>query len=412
VFRAISGPVSSWELLLRPELLRVPGSWRGWTRCWMTRRSSPVRGLLPPGAGPAVHADRVLSAADVLKFRYRLGYESLCAEVSDSISWRRFCRIGLDGRVPHPATLMKLTSRCGEAAVAGLNEALWAKAAGQELLRTGRVRADTTVIPANVAFPADARLLARAVAKLVRAALRVQAAGRATGTVMTGRRRAAIRRAREMAATMRARAQLGRGEVSAAAGRMTADLAGLAKGLQCRRPRCCATAAARSGVPSPGGCAGGCGGRWASWRWPSAGPRWWWPRPGPGWPGRCRTVRPGWSACTTPMPGRSARAASTSRPGSGYKAQVLDNDEGIVLDYAIECGVVPDGPQLAPAITRVTRRAGRVPGTVTADRGYGQAAVERDLHAAGVRTVAIPRQATTLPGPQGRCRRAWPRLPC
>ena len=37
-----------------------------------------------------------------LKFRYRLGYESLCAEVSDSISWRRFCRIPLDGKVPHP----------------------------------------------------------------------------------------------------------------------------------------------------------------------------------------------------------------------------------------------------------------------------------------------------------------------
>ena len=53
-----------------------------------------------------------------LKFRYRLGYESLCAEVSDSISWRRFCRIGLDGRVPHPTTLMKLASRCGEGAVA------------------------------------------------------------------------------------------------------------------------------------------------------------------------------------------------------------------------------------------------------------------------------------------------------
>ena len=42
---------------------------------------------------------------------------------------------------------------------------------------------------------------------------------------------------------------------------------------------------------------------------------------------------------------------------------------------------------------RPPRRA-RAP-TVTADRGYGQAAVERDLHAAGVRTVAIPRQATT-----------------
>jgi IS5 family transposase len=95
-----------------------------------------------------------------LKFRYRLGYESLCAEVSDSISWRRFCRIGLDGRVPHPTTLMKLTTRCGEAAVAGLNEALLAKAAGAKLLRTARVRADTTVIGANVAYPTDCGLLA------------------------------------------------------------------------------------------------------------------------------------------------------------------------------------------------------------------------------------------------------------
>jgi transposase, IS5 family len=84
--------------------------------------------------------------------------------------------------------------------VAGLNEALWAKAAGVKLLRTGRVRADTTVVAANVAYPADAGLLARAVGKLVRAARRVQAAGGATGTVMRDRRRAAGWRAREMAA--------------------------------------------------------------------------------------------------------------------------------------------------------------------------------------------------------------------
>src|SRR5213078_2742048 len=126
-----------------------------------------------------------------LKFRYRLGYESLCAEVADSISWRRFCRIPLDGRVPHPTTLMKLTSRCGEQAVAGLNEALWAKAAGAKLLRTARVRADTTVIAANVAYPTDVGLLAKAVVKLVRTVRRVQAAGGATGTKVTDRRRAA-----------------------------------------------------------------------------------------------------------------------------------------------------------------------------------------------------------------------------
>jgi IS5 family transposase len=43
------------------------------------------------------------------------------------------------------------------------------------------------------------------------------------------------------------------------------------------------------------------------------------------------------------------------------------------------------------------RRAGRAPRAVTADRGYGQPAVERDLHALGVRTVAIPRQARPSP---------------
>ena len=54
-----------------------------------------------------------------LKFRYRLGYESLCREVADSISWQRFCRIPLGSRVPHPTTLMKITTRCGAVAVAG-----------------------------------------------------------------------------------------------------------------------------------------------------------------------------------------------------------------------------------------------------------------------------------------------------
>jgi IS5 family transposase len=31
-----------------------------------------------------------------LKHRYRLGYETLCVEVTDSISRRRFCRIDID----------------------------------------------------------------------------------------------------------------------------------------------------------------------------------------------------------------------------------------------------------------------------------------------------------------------------
>jgi transposase, IS5 family len=396
VFRTLSDRPSQWESLLPAELLRLP------------EELARVDALLddPVFFAPFVpYFHPVLGRPSTpiecylrlmfLKFRYRLGYESLCAEVSDSISWRRFCRIPLDGAVPHPTTLMKLTTRCGEAAVAGLNETLLVKAAAAKLLRAGRVRADTTVIAANVVYPTDAGLLARAVGKLVRAARRVQAAGGAAGTVMTDRRRAAVRRAREMAATMRARAQLGREESTQAIARATGDLADLAQ-----------TAAAQAAAVLRNG-------RRALPRALTGRMR-----------GRLRQalgelsvtiertatlVAQARSRLAGQMPDGATRLVSLHDPDArpirkgridrpvefGYKAQVLDNDDGIVVDYTVEYGAVPDGPQLVPAIVRVARRTGRVPPTVTADRGYGQAAVERDLRAAGVRTVAIPRQATT-----------------
>jgi len=93
-----------------------------------------------------------------LKYRYRLGFEPLCRETADSISWQRFCRIPLGVAVPHPTTLMKITSRCGSSAVDGLNEALLAKAEAAKVLKTNRVRADTTVVPADVAYPTDSGL--------------------------------------------------------------------------------------------------------------------------------------------------------------------------------------------------------------------------------------------------------------
>src|ERR1700730_15649474 len=47
----------------------------------------------------------------VLKQRYRWGYRTLVAEVSDSIHLRRFCRISLSERVPDESTVRKLTRR-------------------------------------------------------------------------------------------------------------------------------------------------------------------------------------------------------------------------------------------------------------------------------------------------------------
>ena len=140
-----------------------------------------------------------------LKFRYRLGYESLCREVTDSISRQRFARIPLGTRVPHPTTLMKITTKCGDATVAALNDALLAKAAAAKLLRVNRVRADTTVVPAAVAYPTDSGLLAKAVGQIARTVARVKAAGGARRTRSRDRRRAAGRRARAIAGKLKLR---------------------------------------------------------------------------------------------------------------------------------------------------------------------------------------------------------------
>jgi IS5 family transposase len=398
VFRTISGPVSPWESLLPPELLRLP------------EELARVDALLDDPAffapfAPHFHPVPVRPAAPVecylrlmfLKFRYRLGYESLCAEVSDSISWRRFCRIGLDAKVPHPTTLMKLTTRCGEGAVAGLNEALWARAAQAKLLRTARVRADTTVIAANVAYPTDAGLLAKAVGKLVRAARRVRAAGGATGTVMTDRRRAAARRMRELAAHLRARAKLGRDESTRAIARVTGELAGLAETAAAQ-----AAAVARNGRRAlPAALTGQMRGRLRRALDELAVAI-----------GRTAIlVAQARSRLAGQLPDSATRLVSLHDPDArpirkgridrpvefGYKAQVIDNDDGVIADYAVEAGNPPDAPQLAPAITRIARRAGRMPRSVTADRGYGDPATDRDLEALGVRTIAIPRRAKISP---------------
>ena len=74
----------------------------------------------------------------------------------------------------------------------------------------------------------------------------------------------------------------------------------------------------------------------------------------------------------------------------GYKAQVVDNEDGVVIDHNVEIGNPADAPMLVPAIERVTRRAARVPKAVTADRGYGETAVGEQLSALGVRTVVLP----------------------
>ncbi len=97
----------------------------------------------------------------------------------------------------------------------------------------------------------------------------------------------------------------------------------------------------------------------------------------------------GWCRCTNRTPARSARAGSAVE--FGYKAQVLDNADGLVLDHSVHIGNPADTDLLRPAVARVTARFGRPPLLLTADRGYWEPAIETYLHAAGVSVVVIPR---------------------
>jgi transposase, IS5 family len=100
--------------------------------------AGPVR---PTAWSPLGAIDTLLRLL-YLKHRYGLGYERLCREVADSISWRRFCRIGLDRPVPHPTTLIKLVRRAGPDVIEQLNAALVAKLTADKLLRARKLRVD------------------------------------------------------------------------------------------------------------------------------------------------------------------------------------------------------------------------------------------------------------------------------
>jgi transposase, IS5 family len=133
----------------------------------------------------------------VLKQRYRWGYRTLVAEVSDSIHLRRFCRISLCDRVPDESTVRKLTRRIGPETVAGLTRALIVKATREKRFRPRAVRIDSTVTEADVKYPTDAGLASSGVRTLARE-------GRKLAKLVGERKRRVRDRSRSMGRKLRA----------------------------------------------------------------------------------------------------------------------------------------------------------------------------------------------------------------
>jgi transposase, IS5 family len=151
----------------------------------------------------------------VLKQRYRWGYRTLVAEVSDSIHLRRFCRISLSARVPDESTIKKLTRRIGAETVSELTRALIATATREKRFRARAVRVDSTVVEADIKYPTDSGLAAHGVRALAREGRRLAERIYEKRARVRDRSRAMGRRLRAIGRTIRRRSGEAKAEVLA-----------------------------------------------------------------------------------------------------------------------------------------------------------------------------------------------------
>lgn len=387
VLRTVRDRPTLWEALLPPEALVMPAELEAVDRLLDDPRLfEPFRRWFDPAVGrPSIPIESFLRLM-FLKYRYRLGYETLCAEVSDSLTWRRFCRIPIGESAPHPSTLMKITTRCGPALIEGLNARLLAAAVEAGVVDIGWLRADTTVVPANIKYPTDSGLLVRGITKATGLVARIQAAGVAPRTGFDDSTGVARQAAHRIGSKLRRRGDEAKAEVLA----ITGELVELAETVleQARRVLVNAKRVAERPVRRLRQMLGdlehlldALARVVAQTRQRVAGDT-------P--PGKTRLVS------LVDDDARPIRKGSLATPTQfGYTAQVTDNRQGIVVDCEIEAGMPADAPRLVPAIERAIAAVGAVPDAVTADRGYGESSVDKDLRELGVDLVAILRKGKT-----------------
>jgi len=385
---------SLWEAVLPAELRELPVE-LGKVDAILDddRFLAPFRSRLTATIGrPTIPVETYLRLM-YLKHRYGLGYETLCREVSDSFTWRRFCRISLDGRVPDASTLMKLTKRLGPGLLEELNAELLSLAVERKVLRSRRLRVDTTVVEADVRRPTDSGLCAHAVSRLTRLARRVKAVGLAPRIRLRDRRRSVGKRVRAIsAARVRGRQAL------ATIDRLTAEIAWRAR-QTVREARRLARNARRGARRRRAGVAlverlereiAAAEQILAQTDLRLAGQR---------------TI-PDRRVSLVDPDARPIRMGSPARPTEfGYKARIADTAEGFVIADIPDRGAPLDASLLDGAISKA-KQAGMQLRSVYADRGFGNSRGDTALSDHGIRDAVIPRQQKPASIEQ---RRSWKR---
>jgi IS5 family transposase len=376
---------SLWEAVLPAELRELPAELAKVDAILDDDRFlAPFRSRLTARIGRPTTPIETYLRLMYLKHRYVLGYETLCKEVADSFTWRRFCRIALDGRVPDPSTLMKLTKRLGPVLLEELNAELLSLAVERKVLRSRRLRVDTTVVEADIRSPTDSGLCAHAVSRLTRLAKRIKVAGLAPRSRLRDRRRSVGKRVRAIsAARVRGRTVLKTidrltAEIAERARQTVREARALARNARrdARRKRVSVALVERlqRELEAAEQVLAQTDLRLAGQR--TIGDR------------RVSLVDPD---------ARPIRIGSPARPTEfGYKARVADTGEGFVIADIPDRGAATDGSLLDGAIGKA-KRAGMQVRSVYADRGFGTSTGDQALARHRIRDPVIPRQQRAAP---------------
>lgn len=321
-----------------------------------------------------------------LKYRYQLGFEVLVEEVSDSIKWRRFCRIPLDKKVPHSTTLIKLTKRYGPETINAMNEALIRKAKEKKIIRARKLRIDTTAIESDIHYPTDASLLADGVRTITKTVTKLKELGAAARTTFRDRTRSTKKRILSIAKLTKRRTNQTHDEVRA----ITGDIMDIAQATLKEADRVLKNT------------------RHYAWRKGEDLDR--------SIKGTARKLQrvmeqteqiirqtsavnqgnvrlPNRIISIFDPDARPIRRGKVKAPTEfGYKVLLSESEEKIITDYQVLNGNPADDTLLKFAVTKHSQKTGRVPWAVATDRGFGGSDNEQFLKELGVKRCSLPRK--------------------
>lgn len=338
-----------------------------------------------------------------LKVRYGLGYESLMAEVNDSVSWRRFCRISLSEPVPDASTLIKLTNGPCKGLAEEVHTALVKQLAQRRVLRGRKLRVDTTVVEADSHYPTDAQLLADGVRVVTRTIGRLQQAGLQAATKFRNVGRSIKRRLQSLGKGLKqpeAEKQATRATVT----REVLTIAqGVVRGALAVRERAVREAKRRK-APA----------RKRAERWLAQLDTW-----------LQRTQRvieqtqqvlggnvhiPNRLVSLFDPDARPIRKGKLSVAGGtefGYKVVIAEEERGFITHYRVTQGNPEDGTLLVSAVEGHQQGVGHLPDAVATDRGMASAANERKLSELGVERCSLPKTGKKSPAETAKEATSW-----